>query len=411
MADQDDLLPSGEEDASAGSAPSRAYSRESRRAGMGLCLSGGGYRAALFHLGALRRLNEVGLLSQISTLSSVSGGSIANGVLAAAWPELRRDDSGVFTNFEEMVERPLRAFCSRDLRSRVLLWWRLDPRNWRRLLDGVTATNILAEACTGLTGGLTLQHLTDIRKAGGPRFVFCATNLQTGVNFELNDVEIGDYLIGYTPARDLPLGVAIAASAAFPIAFPPYVLQLPPGTRFVRSKLSNAERQGYQRRILLTDGGVYDNMGLEPVWKDHDPVLCSDGGAPFERVKRPKTWFFRRLLRAQDAVTNQARAVRKRWLMTSFSRGEISGAYWGITTEVTGTSVPVYRGELLRRISVIRTDLNRFSQGEQLVLMNHGWSVCKAVLRKRYPTQLDPEGTPPNAELMEYPGAAAQALG
>jgi NTE family protein len=51
----------------------------SQRRGIGLCLSGGGFRATLFHLGALRRLNELGLLSHpdFLTLSSVSGGSIA----------------------------------------------------------------------------------------------------------------------------------------------------------------------------------------------------------------------------------------------------------------------------------------------------------------------------------------------
>lgn len=41
----------------------------SLRSGVALCLSGGGFRAALFHLGALTRLNELGVLSQIQTIS------------------------------------------------------------------------------------------------------------------------------------------------------------------------------------------------------------------------------------------------------------------------------------------------------------------------------------------------------
>ena len=59
---------------------------------LALCLSGGGYRAALFHLGAVRRLNELGVLSKIETISSVSGGSILAAHLATAirpWPEER----------------------------------------------------------------------------------------------------------------------------------------------------------------------------------------------------------------------------------------------------------------------------------------------------------------------------------
>jgi NTE family protein len=52
---------------------------------MGLCLSGGGYRAMPFHLGAVWRLNEFGLLRKLVRISSVSGGSITAGVLGLAW--------------------------------------------------------------------------------------------------------------------------------------------------------------------------------------------------------------------------------------------------------------------------------------------------------------------------------------
>src|SRR5437660_7810223 len=100
------------------------------RKGSALCLSGGGFRAALFHLGALRRLNELGLLSKMRTISSVSGGSVANGLLARLWRELKPDPSGSgkLTNFSE-YERRLREFCSRDIRTGPLLTERLDPRN------------------------------------------------------------------------------------------------------------------------------------------------------------------------------------------------------------------------------------------------------------------------------------------
>src|SRR5260370_41880673 len=53
--------------------------------GIGLCLSGGGFRAMLFHLGSLIRLNEVGLLPATDRISSVSGGSLAAGIPAAGW--------------------------------------------------------------------------------------------------------------------------------------------------------------------------------------------------------------------------------------------------------------------------------------------------------------------------------------
>ena len=58
-------------------------------AGMALCLSGGGYRAMVFHLGCLWRLNELGFLSRLSRISSVSGGSITAGQLGLKWSRLQ----------------------------------------------------------------------------------------------------------------------------------------------------------------------------------------------------------------------------------------------------------------------------------------------------------------------------------
>ncbi|MFN2642446.1 MAG: patatin-like phospholipase family protein, partial [Actinomycetota bacterium] len=88
------------------------------REGVALCLSGGGKRAALFHLGGLRRLNELGILGKIDTISSVSGGSILAGHLLQAlrvWP--RRGD--VVADFEERVVQPLHAFAQQNIRTAV----------------------------------------------------------------------------------------------------------------------------------------------------------------------------------------------------------------------------------------------------------------------------------------------------
>ena len=77
------------------------------RKGIGLCLSGGGYRAMLFHLGVFWRLAELGYLGterrhgkhgelgSLQRVSSVSGGSITAGVLGLAWNRLDVDSPGV----------------------------------------------------------------------------------------------------------------------------------------------------------------------------------------------------------------------------------------------------------------------------------------------------------------------------
>src|SRR5262245_16367781 len=79
-----------------------------------LCLSGGGFRALLFHVGVLRRLNEFGMLSRLSVISSVSGGSILNGVLATRWSKLSLGPDGVFTNFNEVMGNAAEQFCQKD---------------------------------------------------------------------------------------------------------------------------------------------------------------------------------------------------------------------------------------------------------------------------------------------------------
>src|SRR5919198_6016666 len=88
----------------------------SRRKGIALCLSGGGFRAALFHAGALRRLNELGVLSQVDTIASVSGGSIIAAHLATRltpWPPART----VAANWDARIAQPFREFTSKNMRT------------------------------------------------------------------------------------------------------------------------------------------------------------------------------------------------------------------------------------------------------------------------------------------------------
>src|ERR1700679_3079098 len=88
---------------------------ESLDSGVALCLSGGGYRAMLFHLGTLWRLNELGYLPKLDRVSSVSGGSITAGVLAKHWHELDFDAAGVAGNFEETVGADLLALAGKTI--------------------------------------------------------------------------------------------------------------------------------------------------------------------------------------------------------------------------------------------------------------------------------------------------------
>src|SRR5579859_5794871 len=100
-----------------------ALPKEQRR-GVGLCLSGGGYRAALFHLGAIRRLNEVGALAKLDTISSVSGGSILSAFLATRLPFPLAGPVAM-----DGIVREFCAFTSTNIRDWPV-FSRLLPQNW-----------------------------------------------------------------------------------------------------------------------------------------------------------------------------------------------------------------------------------------------------------------------------------------
>jgi 8-oxo-dGTP pyrophosphatase MutT (NUDIX family) len=96
--------------------------------GMALCLSGGGYRAMLFHLGALWRLNEVGLLKSLVRVSSVSGGSITAGMLGLMWKKLQFDSRNTASNLSELVIDPIRRLADVTIDQGAILWGILLPR-------------------------------------------------------------------------------------------------------------------------------------------------------------------------------------------------------------------------------------------------------------------------------------------
>src|SRR5213593_3988064 len=83
--------------------------------GRALCLSGGGYRAMLFHIGALWRLNELGWLRTFDRISSVSGGSIVASLVGLKWRALAFDSSGVAGRFDQEIVAPLRTLASRTI--------------------------------------------------------------------------------------------------------------------------------------------------------------------------------------------------------------------------------------------------------------------------------------------------------
>jgi NTE family protein len=190
-------------------------------------------------------------------------------------------------------------------------------------------------------------------------------------------------MAGYAPTpAHWSVARAVAASSCFPPFFNPQPIGLSPEL-LVGGADQSDKRDERIRSLRLSDGGLYDNMGLEPVWKSHLVVLVSEGGSTFDAGA--DGGLFWRLNRYMEVQGRGGGAVRKRWLISSFVKRVLRGTYWGIGTDiddydvlVTGYPRPITK-EL---IAEIRTDLDAFSVAERSVLENHGYVLAQAAIEK-----------------------------
>jgi NTE family protein len=345
-----------------------------KREGTALCLSGGGYRAALFHLGVCRRFNELDVLSTLNAVSAVSGGSIFVAHLARC---IKTSGQRCFSEYEDTVAVPFRKFVKNDIRTTPALA-RLLPWEWWNA--GAGAEALAGEYEEHLVDKMTLADLPET-----PKFTFCATDLNFGVDWVFSRDRVGDYQAGYMDgpkAASQSVAVAVAASSCFPPVFRPLPMNLEPSD-LKGGLATNKDRDSYVRQLVLSDGGVYDNLGLEPVWKFYATIFVSDGGRPFQFAKDHGTP--QQLYRIHDVMANQAEAVRKRWLISSYIRGDFTGAYLGIGNSVSdfpaSDTTGYSKGLATEVLANIRTDMDCFSDDEIAALENHGYTLADAAYR------------------------------
>jgi len=230
---------------------------ESKR--IGLALSGGGFRAAAFHLGTFRKLKSLDLLDKIDLMTCVSGGSIAGAFLALHWGD------------DDVLDRLEQYLATKSIAISSVLGGLFDPFESR--LDKLADTYD--------------KHLFDGAKMddlkNGPRVYFNSTNLSTGNMFffvagENKPSEMGEHELGQKAAGKFAISKAVAASSAFPPVFPPLKL---------KRKHFDSDAVEY---ITLTDGGVYDNLGVNPLFRERnnlDYAIVSDAGKPFQIDETP----------------------------------------------------------------------------------------------------------------------------
>jgi NTE family protein len=338
----------------------------------------------IFHVGALIRLNETGYLSELKRVSGVSGGSITAALLGLKWKKLDFHKGQVLNLTREVVD-PIRAFAHEtvDLRSVIT----------GALLPGTISDKMAAAYRKYLFGDATLQDLPD----DPPRFEINATNVQSGSLVCFSKPYMRDCKVGEIHNPTIALAEAVTASSAFPPFLSPAFIDLNPEA-FSPPVGGSLAADSYRKRMVLTDGGISDQLGLETVWKGLDTVLVSDGGGKFSPNADAGEDWLRHTERVLDVIDDQVHRLRKRQLISSFEAGLRKGCYWGITSNIadyklaTALPCPVDRTSSL---AAEPTRLSDMSDRTQERLINWGYAVCDAALRRHLDPSLKiPAGFP-----------------
>lgn len=319
---------------------------------IGLALSGGGFRAAAFHLGVMQELQRVGLLEKLDLLSCVSGGSIAGGTLAANW----KDSGGALKKLDQYLRTKSIAVGS-------VIGGVLSPFESRldKLADSYDRD---------LFHGMTLSALS-----AAPRIYFNSTNLATGNMFFFvagggKPAEMGEHELGIVEAPTFPVSRAVAASSAFPPVFPPMRLNpdiYPP-----------ADSLEY---VTLTDGGIYDNMGVSPLLRSTrnplDYLIISDGGKPFANDERPTESGTIVLRVGLDIMMEQIRGLEFDRIEHRHLAGKGPKPLWFSIDSKIGEEKP---GDATFASS-ISTNLKRLTDEEMDVLTRHSAALLRSRLQ------------------------------
>jgi NTE family protein len=345
--------------------------------GVALCMSGGGYRAMLFHLGSLIRLNQLGFLKKLTRVSSVSGGSITNGVLGLNWKKLAFDANGVATNFDDHVTKPIRGMAG-------------DSIDVSSILEGVlggVSKHVSDHYNEHLYKNATLQDLPD--DGEGPCFIFNATSLQTGVLWRFSKPYMGSWRVGLVNHPTVQLATAVAASSAFPPLLSPCELTLDPAQFDPNIQPpplpNNANLNDFRKHIELADGGVYDNLGLETAWKSCRTILVSNGGGALDMQQNPKNDWVSQTNRILMIIYAQVVTLRTRSIIELYKLGVRDGAFWGIGSDIKNYGMNDALACSFKDTTALAqtsTRLSALKDDVQEKLIDWGYAITDAAVRK-----------------------------
>lgn len=369
---------------------------------IGLALSGGGFRATLFHLGVARFLFESDLLRQVKLVSAVSGGSIFAAHLILNWERY----TGSKEDFEA-VAREVLNFVKTDIRGRVFRRWLLGcftvlprfaiPKDGRWSL-----VNLLQRQYAGLfRSAATNREATigDLRRDGRPAVRFNCTSLSAGDPCYFDQAGFGWYkdcvIEKPIEALGLPVAYAVAASSAFPPLFPPVEIS---------HVTLCCNRSDFGDDQCLTDGGVYDNLGIGGLvakyvkgrsGREQDIplgfIIISDAEGNFDSDFDTKYSFpVNRNVRASDLLMKRVSVLQLEELQRHSTGASGQAGIPFVRVKIRESirdlnDKTVLLPEAQRALINVRTDLDCFTPEEATALIAHGYSKTREALLDKKP--------------------------
>lgn len=352
----------------------------------------------------MKRLAEVNLLPKVQLISAVSGGSIVGAFVALRWKDwLAAGGDG--PAFDAVVLRPFRELVEQE---NILRTWIGTAWTWpfRRFRDrAFSRTRAMSELLDRrFYGNLAINELPD-----SPVLVLNASSLQSMRAWHFTKWGCGDSRIGHASWGDNPLslGLCVTASAAFPPVFPP--VRLRTQTYSFSGPIYKEKSLPLYPFVPLTDGGVYDNMGLEVLIKsarvpgiagDVEPsdfLVVSDGGAPPNLHLRssglPAIGEALLMYRVNEISREQVSALRIRGIVGDLVSKKRQGLFVSLRSDVSRIGEVKYRHyrarvdeaylvppAIVEMIRSIRTNLDRFSDVESTALIYHAYMMTDAFL-------------------------------
>ncbi len=382
---------------------------------IGLALSGGGSRAIAFHLGCMRALHDHGILDKLSVLSSVSGGSVIAAQYAYSEDE--------FDAFDAKVCSLLRQGFLHGIIRQTLL----SPETVRIATTQLTAgVASVFGSLVGIFGscvrGVGLPHeivdkivritrspltrrasrttaferhlrmnvfgdqkVNDVRR-DDLQVLINAAELRTGTAFRFGSEESGCWRYGKltSPQR---VSKAVAASAAFPALLP---------ALDERIEFEKAGKR-HQDRVIITDGGVYDNLGVTPLLPgrskefstniaDVDYIICCDAGQGMPTGSDLPYFWRSRMLSTVGTIHRRTHVLTYKLLHELESSGKIKGFLLPYLGQID-SRLPYRPGDFVPRDRVFDypTDFSPMQEKDIELLSKRGEQLTKILLQHYHP--------------------------